>query len=319
MAFYLLRRLGALVVVVILVTLFSFSLIKFIPGDPVINMVGYFDPKKIDALRHSLGYDRNFWVQYFDWLKGFVHGDFGQIFHGPSGGSPAYDQIRRALPVSVELMACAMVLTLLLSIPIGVLSAYRAGTWIDKLLGTTAFGLIAIPDFVIGIILLDVVAVKYQWLPSNFTYWGVNHVDHIKSMILPAVSLSLGQIAGYMRLLRSDMIQTLQEDYVAMARAKGMPDRRVLWLHALRPSSLTLLTVAGLNIGALIGGTVVVEVVFQIPGMGTELFSAISQRQYQEIQSFVAVIAIGYVLVNVVIDLLYTVLDPRVRSARALA
>ena len=316
---YLLRRLGALVIVVVLVTLFSFSLIKFIPGDPVINMVGYFEPKKIGALRHQLGYDRNFWVQYVDWLKGFFHGDFGQIFHGPSGGSPAYDQIKRALPVSVELMVFAMILTLLLSIPVGVLSAYRAGTWIDKVLSTSAFALIAIPDFVVGIILLDYVAVKQGWLPANFTYWGANHVDHIKSMILPSLSLAIGQIAGYMRLLRSDMIQTLQEDYVAMARAKGMPDRRVLWLHALRPSSLTLLTVAGLNIGALIGGTVVVEVVFQIPGMGTELFSAITQRQYQEIQSFVAVIAIGYVLVNVAIDLLYTVLDPRVRSARALA
>src|SRR3954462_1981010 len=118
---YILRRLGALAVVVVLVTLFSFSLIKFIPGDPVINMVGYFDPKKIGALRHQLGYDRNFWVQYFDWLKGFVHGDFGQIFHGVSGGSPAYDQVKRAFPVSLELMAMAMALTLLIAIPVGVL------------------------------------------------------------------------------------------------------------------------------------------------------------------------------------------------------
>ena len=319
MGLYILRRLGSLVVVVVLVTLFSFSLIKFIPGDPVINMVGYFDPKKIGALRHQLGYDRPFIVQYFVWLKGFVHGNFGQIFHGVSGGSPAYDQIKRALPVSIELMAFAMVLTLLFAIPLGVIAAYRSGTWLDKVLSTTAFGLIAIPDFVVGIILLDFVAVKHGWLPANFTYWGDNHIDHIKSLLLPAIALALGQIAGYMRLLRSDMIQTLQEDYVAMARAKGMPDRRVLWLHALRPSSLTLFTVAGLNIGALIGGTVVVEVVFQIPGMGTELFSAITQRQYQEIQSFVAVIAIGYVLVNLFIDILYTFLDPRVRSARALA
>src|SRR4051794_19270064 len=316
---YILRRLGALVVVVIIVTLFSFSLIRFIPGDPVINMVGYFDPRKIAALRHQLGYDRNFWVQYTDWLKGFVHGDFGQIFHGPSGGSPAYDQVKRAMPVSIELMAMSMFITLVLAIPIGVFAAYRAGTWLDKSLSTTAFALIAIPDFVVGIILLDYVAVKQGWLPSNFTYWGANPSEHVKSLILPAIALSLGQIAGYMRLLRSDMIQTLQEDYVAMARAKGMPDRRVLWLHALRPSSLTLLTVAGLNIGALIGGTVVIEVIFQIPGMGTELFSAITQRQYQEIQSFVAVIAIGYVLVNFAIDILYTFMDPRVRSARALA
>ncbi len=316
---YVLRRLGSLVVVTFLVSLFSFALIKFIPGDPVISMVGFFDVKRIGALRHQLGYDRNFWVQYFDWLKGFLHGDFGQIFHGPSGGSPAYDAIKHALPISLELMAFAMVITIIVAIPLGVLSAYRAGTWLDKVLSTSAFGLIAIPDFALGIILLQIVAVKYRWLPSSFTYFGANHVEHIKSMILPAIALAVGQISGYMRLLRSDMIQTLQEDFVAMARAKGMTDRRVLWRHALRPSSLTLLTVAGLNIGALVGGTVVVEVIFQIPGMGTEIFSAITQRQYQEIQSLVAVIAIGYVAVNIFIDLLYTVLDPRVRSARALA
>ena len=125
MGLYIFRRFLSLVVVVLIVTFFSFSLIKFIPGDPVINMVGFFDPKKIGALRHQLGYDRPFFVQYFDWLKGFLHGDFGQIFHGPTGGSPAYAQIKRALPVSIELMVFAMVLTLLLTIPIGVLSAYR--------------------------------------------------------------------------------------------------------------------------------------------------------------------------------------------------
>jgi peptide/nickel transport system permease protein len=319
MALFLMRRLASLIVVVLLVTLFSFALISFIPGDPVITMLGFFDPKKIGALRHKLGYDRPFIVQYFDWLKGFFHGNFGQIFHGPTGSSPAYDAIKRALPISLELMAFAMILTVLIAIPLGVLAAYRAGTWVDKIISTSAFGLIAIPDFALGIILLNVVAAQHQWLPSSFTYFGANHVQHFKSLILPAVALAVGQISGYLRLLRSDMIQTLQEDYVAMARAKGMPDRRVLWRHALRPSSLTLLTVAGLNIGALVGGTVVIEVIFQIPGMGTEIFNAITAQQYQEIQSLVAVIAIGYVFVNLVIDLLYTVLDPRVRSARALA
>jgi peptide/nickel transport system permease protein len=127
----------------------------------------------------------------------------------------------------------------------------------------------------------------------------------------------VGQIAAYMRLLRSDMIATLQEDYILMAKAKGMPTRRILWRHALRPSSLTLLTVAGLNIGALIGGTVVIEVIFGIPGMGTELYTAIFERQFVELQSIVALIAIGFVLINVAIDLLYTVLDPRIRDARA--
>ena len=138
-------------------------------------------------------------------------------------------------------------------------------------------------------------------------------------MALPAISLAVGQIAVYMRLLRSDMIATLQEDFIPMAKAKGIPTRRILWRHALRPSSLTLLTVAGLNVGALIGGTVVIEVIFGLPGMGTLLYTAIVARQFVELQSFVAVIAIGYVLVNFVIDVLYSVLDPRIRHARAIA
>ena len=135
--------------------------------------------------------------------------------------------------------------------------------------------------------------------------------------MLPAIALAAGLIAVYMRLLRSDMIATLQEDFIPMAKAKGISDRRILWRHALRPSSLTLLTVAGLNFGTLIGGAVVVEVIFGIPGMGTLISQAISARQYVALQSFVAIIAIGYVLMNFVVDVLYTVLDPRIRRARA--
>jgi peptide/nickel transport system permease protein len=152
---------------------------------------------------------------------------------------------------------------------------------------------------------------------SGYIHPTDNLVKHFKTMVLPATSLAVGQIAAYMRLLRSDMIATLQEDYILMAKSKGIPNRRVLWRHALRPSSLTTLTVAGLNIGALIGGAVVVEVIFGIPGMGQLLFTAIFERQFVEIQSIVALIAIGYVLVNFFIDLLYSFVDPRNRDARA--
>jgi peptide/nickel transport system permease protein len=201
-----------------------------------------------------------------------------------------------------------------------VFAAYRSGTWFDKLANATAFGFISLPDFALGFILSYWVGVKLGWLPSSgYTKPSVDLVQHFKTMALPAISLAAGQIAGYMRLLRSDMISTLQEDFVTVAKAKGMPTRRILWRHALRPSSLTLLTVAGLNIGALIGGTVVVELVFDLPGMGQQIAFAIGQRQYVAIQSFVAIIAVGYVLINVAVDLLYTALDPRIRHARALA
>lgn len=315
-----LRRLIQLVVVLIFVSFFSFSLISLVPGDPVVAIVGFASPAQFAQVRHQIGMDRPFLVQYVHWLGGFLHGNLGQIYSGPTGRSAVSKAVAQSLPVTLELMAFAMILTLLIAIPLGVLSAYRSGTLTDKAITATAFGSIALPDFALAIILAYWVGVKLGWLPtSGYTHPSQDLVQNIKSLTLPALSLAVGQIAGYMRLLRSDMIATLQEDYILMAKSKGIPTRRVLWRHALRPSSLTLLTVAGLNIGALIGGTIVVENLFSIPGMGQLLYFAIFGRQFVELQSLVAVIAIGYVLVNVAVDVLYTILDPRIRDARALA
>ena len=161
---------------------------------------------------------------------------------------------------------------------------------------------------------------KLHWLPSQgYVYPTHDFVSHLQHMALPTISLAVAQVAAYMRLLRSDMIATLQEDYILMAKAKGITNRRILWRHALRPSSLTLLTVAGLSIGTLIGGTVVIEIIFGLPGMGTLLYTAIAERQYVMLQSLVVVIAVGYVIINVLIDILYSILDPRLRHARVIA
>ena len=315
-----LRRLIQLVVVLVFVSFFSFSLISLVPGDPVVAIVGFASPEQLAQVRHQIGLDDPFLVQYAHWLGDFVHGDLGQIYSGPTGRSPVSTAIAQSLPVTLELMAYAMILTVLIAIPLGILSAYKSGSIADKTISMGAFGSIAMPDFALAIILSYWVGVKLQWLPtSGFTHFTDDPVENIKSLTLPAISLAVGQIAAYMRLLRSDMIATLQEDYILMAKSKGIPTRRILWRHALRPSSLTLLTVAGLNIGALIGGTIVIENLFDIPGMGKLLFFSIFGRQFVELQSIVAVIAIGYVLVNVVVDILYTILDPRIRDARAIA
>jgi peptide/nickel transport system permease protein len=314
------RRLTQLVVVVMLVSLFSFFLLTLVPGDPVVAIVGFSSAQQRDVIRHELHLDDSIPVRYVKWLGDFVRGDMGTFYRGPTGRDPVYSSVKTALPVSLLLMLYAMLLTLLIAIPLGVFAAYRSGTWFDKLANASAFGFISLPDFALGFILSYWIGVKLHWLPSSgYIKPGTNLVEHLKHMALPAISLAAGQIAGYMRLLRSDMISTLQEDFVTVAKAKGMSTRRILWRHALRPSSLTLLTVAGLNIGALIGGTVVVELVFDLPGMGFQIASAIGQRQYVAIQSFVAIIAIGYVVINVLVDLLYTALDPRIRHARALA
>jgi peptide/nickel transport system permease protein len=314
-----LQRLLQLVLVLLFVSFLSFSLIQLVPGDPVVAIVGFASKQQLDSVRHQIGFDQPFLAQYWHWLSGFVHGDMGSVYSGPTGRGSVATAIHQALPVSLELMAYAMVLTVLLAIPLGVLSAYRSGTWADKIINGGAFASISMPDFALAIVLSYWVGVKGGWLPtSGYVHPSDNLVLNIKSLTLPAISLAVGQIAAYMRLLRSDMIATLQEDYILMAKSKGIKTRRILWRHALRPSSLTLLTVAGLNIGALIGGTVVVEVIFQLPGMGKLLYFAIAGRQYVLLQSIVAVIAIFYVVINVIVDLMYNVLDPRIRDARAI-
>jgi peptide/nickel transport system permease protein len=199
-----------------------------------------------------------------------------------------------------------------------VLTAYRAGSRGDRVANATAFGMLAIPNFALALVLAYYVGVELGWLPvSGYAKPSEDLGEHIRRMAMPAISLAVGQIAVYMRLLRSDMIATLQEDFITMAKSKGVSPRRVLWRHALRPSSLTLLTVAGLNVGTLIGGAVIIEVIFSLPGIGTLLFEAISARQYIALQSLVAIIAVGYVLVNFLVDVLYAVLDPRIRHARS--
>lgn len=316
-----LRRLIQLVVVLVAVSFFSYCLMALVPGDPVLAIVGFGGtPKQMAGFRHQLHLDQPLVQQYWTWLSHFVHGNMGSIYSGPTGRSSVAKAIGQALPVSLQLMTYAMILTVLIAIPLGVLSAYRSGTFLDKTITAGAFGSIALPDFALAVILTYWVGVKLGWLPtSGYVHPTDGIVKHLKSMTLPAVSLAVGQIAGYMRLLRSDMIATLQEDYILMAKSKGIPTRRILWRHALRPSSLTVLTVAGLNIGALIGGTIVIEVLFRIPGMGKLLATAIFGRQLPLLQSVVAVIAIGYVLVNVLVDVTYSILDPRIRDARAIA
>jgi peptide/nickel transport system permease protein len=315
-----LRRVTQLVVVLLCVSFFSFALLNLFPGDPVVAIVGFSSPAQRTEIRHELKLDQPFIEQYWHWLADFSHGNLGNVYYGPTGRGKVSTQVGQSLPVSLQLMAYSMIITLLIAIPLGVFSAYKAGSLFDKLANAFAFGSIALPDFALALVLSYWVGVKLRWLPSSgYVHPTDNLVLHIKSMILPALSLAVGQIAGYMRLLRSDMIATLQEDYILMAKSKGIPTRRILWRHAVRPSSLTLLTVAGLNVGALIGGAIVVELIFNLPGMGTLLARAIFTRQFVELQSVVALIAVGYVIVNVIIDILYTVFDPRIRDARAIA
>jgi peptide/nickel transport system permease protein len=309
------RRLIQVVVVLLLVTIFTALLTSMLRGDPVEVIAPFASEEQRDRLREELGLDDPLPVRYVNWLTGFVTGDLGN-YYTVSGTEPVSERVADALPVSLQLMLYAQIIALVVAIPMGVLTAYKAGSWLDKGTNSIAFAAIAIPNFALGLLLSYYVGVKLGWLPfQGYTPFSEDPVEHFRQMALPAITLAVGQIAIYLRLLRSDMIATLQEDYVTFASSKGMSSRYVLFRHALRPSSLTLLTVAGLNVGALVGGAIVIEVIFGLPGIGRSIGEAILGRQYIALQSMVAIVAIGYVLVNAFIDILYAVLDPRIRRA----
>jgi peptide/nickel transport system permease protein len=325
------RRLVQLVVVLLLSTLFAFALLRMFPGDAADAVLPYGTPAQKAQFRADNGLDKPFFEQYGSWLANLAQGDFGKDYQS---NTPVSDKLATALPVSLQLMLYAQLLALAVAIPLGVLTAYKANTKTDKAINAGAFAFLALPSFVLALALAYLVGVKWQpdipflgqissggyepgWLEPVFGQSAGDIGHHFGSMLLPAISLAAGLVAVYMRLLRSDMIATLQENFITMARAKGLTDRRILWRHALKPSSLTLLTVAGLNFGTLIGGAVAVEIIFQIPGLGTLIYQAISARQLVELQTYIAIIAISYVIINFVIDSLYVVLDPRIRRAHA--
>lgn len=311
-----LQRVGQLAVVLFLVTLFTALLINLLPGDVAVTIIPFGSDAQREQLREELGVNDPIYVQYGHWVGDFVQGDFGNFYRRSNTESVA-ERVKDAAPVSLQLMLYAQVLALAIAIPFGVFSAYRAGSTFDKLANATAFALLAIPSFVLALLLAYVFAVELGWFPpQGYAAPSEGLGEHLRFMVLPSVSLAVGQIAVYMRLLRSDMVATLQEDFILMAKAKGLTSQRILWRHALRPSSITLLTVAGLNVGTLIGGALIIEIIFSLDGMGFLLFQAIQQQQIVAIQSLVALITIGYVLVNVLVDVLYAVLDPRIGHAR---
>jgi peptide/nickel transport system permease protein len=316
-----LRRLIQLVVVVVVVTFFVSLLTDLLPGDPVTTIAPFATDERRQDIREQLGLDENVVVRYVDWLGGFFTGDMGEYYAGAGlAGDPVYDQAKQGLPRSLTLMLYTQILTLLIAVPLGVFTAYRAGTRMDQWSNAFAFALVALPAFVLAAVLKLYLGVEWGALPTvGWTDFTTDPRSHFEHIVLPVVTLAIGQIAIYARLLRSDMVATLQEDFILMAKSKGIPNRRILWRHALRPSSLTLLTVAGLNVGTLVSGALIVERIFNLGGIGSLIYDAIQRRQYMALQSFVAIVAIVYVLVNFLVDLLYTVLDPRIRSARAVA
>ena len=309
-AFLLLR----LIATVLAVTFLSFAMVALLPGDPVTTILGTAerDPAVEAQLREDLNLDDPFVVRYLSWLGDAVTGDLGNSY---VTDEPVADSIRSRLPVTLQLAVMSVLISVIAAIPIGVMGAYRQSKWQDTASSAFVQVALSIPNFIVGIFLIWFFAVQLDWLPaSGWSRLSDGVVDNLKTAILPATALALGQMAIFSRLIRSDMIATLKENYILSARAKGLSDRYILFRHALRPSSLSLMTIIGINFGALLGGTVIIEFLFAVPGLGGRLISAINQRDILVIQGITVFVAVVYVVINTVVDLLYAVIDPRIRK-----
>jgi peptide/nickel transport system permease protein len=309
-------RLLHLIPVLLAVTLLTFLIASLLPGDLAVAMLGdQATPDNVAALRHQMGLDQPLWWRYLHWLSGVVQGDLGRSFRT---GETVIGAVTGRLPVSLELMVMAELCALMIGIPLAIVCAVRQGSFFDRLMTGGAFGMLSVPVFMWAIILIYLFAVRLRLLPATgFVPFDEDPLGNIRSFVLPALTLALGEWPVLMRVLRSDMIATLQEDYIAMAKAKGLKPARILLVHALKPSSLTLVTVTGINIGRLIGGALVVETIFALPGIGRLLVGAIYARDFIILQGVVLFVATGFVLINFAVDILYAVLDPRIRHGRA--
>jgi peptide/nickel transport system permease protein len=316
MASFIGRRLVYLLPVLLAVTLLTFLVASLLPGDLASTILGdQATPEKVAALRAQMGLDLPIWQRYGIWLWDVLHGDLGRSFRT---GETVWDAVTARLPVSLELMVITVVLALVISIPLAILCAVKSGTAVDRFFTGLAFGKLSLPPFMVAILLIYLFAVELNWLPATgWVPFAEDPVGNLRSFILPAVTLAFAEWPVLMRVLRSDMIATLQEDYIAMAKAKGLRPARILLVHALKPSSLTLVTVAGINIGRLIGGALIVETIFALPGIGRLLVGAIYARDFIILQGVVLFVAAGFVMVNFIVDMLYAVLDPRIRHGRA--
>jgi len=308
------RKVVALVAVLLAVSFLTFTLMEFLPGDPALQVLGPGGAQSaeiIEQVREDLNLNDPFLLRYVHWLGDAVTGDLGRSYQARM---EVTDAIKQRVPVTLEIAVLAMLMALLISIPLGVVTAYRANTYFDKSVTTATFGLLSVPSFMLALFLIYTFAVRFHVFPATgWTRLTADPAENLRSAFLPALSLSVANIAVLTRLLRTDMISTLQEDHVTMARAKGLPTWRILFRHALRPSSFSLLTVAGLQMGALIGGTVVIEQLFALPGVGRLLIDSIFQRDYPVVQGIVLLLSVAYVGMNFLVDILYSVLDPRIR------
>lgn len=309
------KRFVRLIATIFVVTALSFFLTAALPGDELTALLGSGErtPELEARITEEFHLDESVSVRYYYWLGDAVKGDLGKA----SSSNTVVEELKNRVPVTAELALVAIFLAVILAIPLGVLGAFKEGTLIDKITSAIAQLFLSIPNYILAIFLGYVFSVKLNLLPnSSWNRISDGLFGNLETLILPAMSIAAAEIAVFSRIVRSDMIATLKENYILSARAKGMPNGYILFRHALRNSSLSLATVVGLSIGGLLGGTVIIEQIFALPGLGKLLLDTISRRDTFMIQGIVVFISVVYVMLNFIVDMLYMVLDPRLRSGR---
>ncbi|HKX02448.1 MAG TPA: ABC transporter permease [Methylomirabilota bacterium] len=312
MGLLILRRLAATIPVLLLVTAGVFALIHLTPGDPIDAMMAEsVDDSVKRELRRELGLDRPLYVQYASWMGRLLQGDLGRSIRNQE---PVIENVGRRIRPSLQLAGLAMAISLLVATPVGILSAARRNSPIDRVGTSFALFGICMPNFLIALLLIFVFGVTLRWLPiSGYVDPLEEPWDGLRSLALPAITLGLALAAVITRTLRSSMLEALSEDYIRTARAKGLTDGAVVRRHALRNALIPVVTVLGLQLGTLIGGAVITEYVFALPGVGRLVVDAVFARDYPLVQGVVLLIAVGFILSNLAVDLLYGWIDPRIR------
>jgi peptide/nickel transport system permease protein len=313
---FLARRLLQMIPVLFFVTLIIFALINLIPGDAARLFLGEeATPDAIAALRHEMGLDKPLYVQYVRWVGRMAHGDFGYSF---KDHRPVLQTLLEKLPVTAELTAGALLIAWALAIPAGVLAAWRQRTAVDYGASAAALGGLSIPNFWLGIMLIYLFAVHLRWLPaSGFVPITENLGRNLRALIMPAFNLGIVLAAVVMRQLRSSMLEVMSADFVRTAKAKGLAQTVVLVRHALRNAVIPVITVMGIQLGTLLGGAIITETIFAVPGLGQLAVNSIYGRDYPMLEGVVIASAVAILAVNLLVDIVYSLIDPRIKLARS--
>ncbi len=312
MSVYLARRLLGIIPVLVLVALGSFLLIHLVPGDPAMVMLGSdATPQQIQALRTEMGLDRSLPEQFLLWVRQVLHGNLGESFFL---GRPVTQALLERLPATLQLAFVSLLFSLVIGIPAGIVAAVRQNTWWDQVVMVAAIGGISVPSFWLGLAMILVFSVHLGWLPSGgYTPLWEDALRALRTLILPSLSLGFMQAALIARMTRSSMLEVLRLDYVRTAKAKGLPWRRVTLKHTLKNAMIPVITTIGTAFGVLLGGAVIVEIVFTYPGLGRLVVLAVQRRDYPLVQGALLLTSVMYVVVNLAVDLLYSVFDPRIK------